>query len=85
MLIKISTPADYCYESDAMLFVPNGLKPKKRMETRGRLKKTSKTKDIRIVTKKKREKSYVRSSVQCEWAMISAFDSIVSCMSSSTT
>ena len=32
-----------------------------------------------------KEKSYVRSSVQCELAMISAIDSIVSCMSSSTT
>ena len=31
------------------------------------------------------KKSYERSSVQCELAMISAFDSIVSCMSSSTT
>ena len=32
-----------------------------------------------------REKSYVRSSIQCELAMISSFDSIVSCMSFLTT
>ena len=29
-----------------------------------------------------RDKSYLRSSVQCKWAMFSASDSIVSCMSS---
>ena len=32
-----------------------------------------------------REKSYVRSSAQCQLAVISAFDSIVSCKSSLTT